>query len=187
MSRRVQLRKAVNLAQPREALERDLRAWAGLDGREGDLLVQLESLGFGGGGTADAETFAIELRVAAGALTAIRRSPADGFTSYSAAWTRSMEVARHDPAADFGRLRRLRSQWGGILLDSWANPSVLLLPLPTGFWTIAGFVSIVLTETCPLTRTPGEPLKLISAAAADPEMADAVLMAGMGSRRDTEM
>jgi hypothetical protein len=187
MSHREQLLQAVNLAQPREALERDLRTWAGLDGQEGDLLVQLQSLRFGDGGFANAETFAYELRFATGAITAIRRSSTDGFPHYSSAWMRSMEIARRDPAADFGRLRRLHAQWGGILLDSWTNPSVLLVPLPTGFWIIAGFVSIVLTATCPLTMAPGEQLKLITADAADPEMADAVLMAGMGSRRHTEM
>jgi len=93
----------------------------------------------------------MDLRFAAGTLTALDRRPPTGWEGYLDIWTglRLANRLKVYEKSDFSRLRELEERVGGILLNDRAMPLVLILPQPGGSYVQMGWESVVELESSP--------------------------------------
>jgi len=142
----------VDLAQPLEAARRAVYLWAGQSGQAVFDVAQLEHLGhrFAAGHAAHGASGDRDIQVAIGALQGLERRPEQGFAGYVEVWEAQRLSNQVFNKGDFGRLRELRVQLGGILLNSPSEPFVLLLPQPDGSWVQMGWEAVLQFDGSPL-------------------------------------
>ena len=135
------LASGVEFAQPRDRLWDALCAWASQTGQSIYTEQQLERLRH----DADAARMpylAQDIQIAFDSLQALDRRPPNGWHGYVAAWETQRASNAIFRRGEYGLLRDLQAQLGGILLNSRAQPFVLILPQPGGTYVQIGWMTL---------------------------------------------
>lgn len=142
------LKSGIEFAQPRDRLWDALCAWAGQSGRAVYTEEQLQRLQRDAA-VAGLEYLALDVQIAFDALSALDQRPAEGWAGYIAAWETERATNAIFRRGAMYLLRGLHAKLGGILLNSRANPFVLILPQPTGTYVQMGWQHIAELSVSP--------------------------------------
>lgn len=94
---------------------------------------------------------------ALGAIRALERRPADGWNGYVDAHKRRLAVqALTGRMNTIVRLRDLADELGGILINCYTAPFLLICPQPDRTWITISFESVMLFNQSPLRGTHGK-------------------------------
>lgn len=149
----------ITLAQPLDSLKREVFAWVAL--RLDRTIYSVDQLsdihheltphqGVPRGLGAD-------IYFALGGLRALERRPADGWAGYVSAHKRRIALqSLSGQLNSIARLRALSEELGGILINSFSAPFLLICPQPDGTWVTISFESVMLFNQSPLRGTHGK-------------------------------
>lgn len=151
------LLQAVSLAQPLPELEPKLYAWAASLGygsvytRAQFERVRADLVRRAADGEPGVRQVLAAFQLASGAMTAKERQPSGGWDAYVACWEQLRLIGRVQ------MFRALEARLGGILLNSYENPMLLLIPTAEGTWVKMGWDSVTLHATSPLVPAATAP------------------------------